>query len=244
MTPEVKRRQAAHERQAPDQRQITPCPSRNVADGIVGPPARRGFLSHVAGMPPLATRNPCRTRWTNRCLDRRRHQRTAPLPAARRRGPGAALSRRDRPDHRRVLVETVWTLVAASIGWSRPSWWPSSKGCSASRMSVSRTTGSCGARCRRIGTPHRRKARVFALIVFKAQRTAMDSGEALTGVYTFDEAMRRFPRLSDPVNAAGLQGEAHSDRTAAKAEPRWRRIEGSHATVGQCSTIATRADRL
>lgn len=37
-----------------------------------------------------------------------------------------------------------------------------------------------------------------ALIVFKAQRTAMDSGEALTGVYTFDEAMRRFPRTLPP----------------------------------------------
>ena len=37
-----------------------------------------------------------------------------------------------------------------------------------------------------------------ALIVFKAQRTATDSGEALTGVYTFDEAMRRFPRTLPP----------------------------------------------
>ncbi len=33
-----------------------------------------------------------------------------------------------------------------------------------------------------------------ALIVFKAQRTGSDSGEALTGVYTFDTAMGRLPQ--------------------------------------------------
>ena len=32
-----------------------------------------------------------------------------------------------------------------------------------------------------------------ALIVFKALRTASDTGEALTGVYTFDAAMRQLP---------------------------------------------------
>ena len=35
-----------------------------------------------------------------------------------------------------------------------------------------------------------------ASIVFKASRAASDAGEALTGVYTFDEAMRRFPHTA------------------------------------------------
>jgi len=35
-----------------------------------------------------------------------------------------------------------------------------------------------------------------ALIVFKARRTASDAGEALTGVYTFDAAMRQLPHTA------------------------------------------------
>ena len=35
-----------------------------------------------------------------------------------------------------------------------------------------------------------------ALIVFKARRTAAEAGEALNGVYTFDEAMWRFPHTA------------------------------------------------
>ena len=35
-----------------------------------------------------------------------------------------------------------------------------------------------------------------ALIVFKALRAASDSGEALTGVYTFDAAMQRLPHTA------------------------------------------------
>ena len=35
-----------------------------------------------------------------------------------------------------------------------------------------------------------------ALIVFKALRVASDAGEALTGVYTFDVAMRRIPHTA------------------------------------------------
>jgi len=37
-----------------------------------------------------------------------------------------------------------------------------------------------------------------ALIVFKALRVASDAGEVLSGVYTFDAAMRRFPRTASP----------------------------------------------
>ena len=37
-----------------------------------------------------------------------------------------------------------------------------------------------------------------ALIVFKAERAASDSGEALTGVYTFDAAMERLPQTVAP----------------------------------------------
>ena len=37
-----------------------------------------------------------------------------------------------------------------------------------------------------------------ALIVFKALRAASDAGEALTGVYTFDAAMRRFSHTASP----------------------------------------------
>ena len=37
-----------------------------------------------------------------------------------------------------------------------------------------------------------------ALIVFKAERAASDSGEALTGVYTFDTAMARLPQTVAP----------------------------------------------
>ncbi len=37
-----------------------------------------------------------------------------------------------------------------------------------------------------------------ALIVFKAQRAAADSGEALTGVCTFDAAMGRLPHAVSP----------------------------------------------
>lgn len=35
-----------------------------------------------------------------------------------------------------------------------------------------------------------------ALIVFKALKAASDAGEALTGVYTFDAAMQRFPHTA------------------------------------------------
>ncbi len=35
-----------------------------------------------------------------------------------------------------------------------------------------------------------------ALIVFKARRAAAEAGEALNGVYTFDEAMRQFPHTA------------------------------------------------
>ena len=35
-----------------------------------------------------------------------------------------------------------------------------------------------------------------ALIVFKAECAAAEAGEALNGVYTFDEAMRRFPHTA------------------------------------------------
>ena len=35
-----------------------------------------------------------------------------------------------------------------------------------------------------------------ALIVFKALRAASDAGEALSGVYTFDAAMQRFPHTA------------------------------------------------
>ena len=37
-----------------------------------------------------------------------------------------------------------------------------------------------------------------ALIVFKAQHTASDAGEPLTGVYTFDAAMQQFPHTASP----------------------------------------------
>ena len=37
-----------------------------------------------------------------------------------------------------------------------------------------------------------------ALIVFKALRAASDAGEALDGVYTFDQAMRRLPHTASP----------------------------------------------
>lgn len=36
------------------------------------------------------------------------------------------------------------------------------------------------------------------LIVFKAQRTASDAGDALTGVYTFDAAMQKLPHAARP----------------------------------------------
>jgi len=35
-----------------------------------------------------------------------------------------------------------------------------------------------------------------ALIVFKAEHIAAEAGETLNGVYTFDEAMRRFPHAA------------------------------------------------
>ena len=37
-----------------------------------------------------------------------------------------------------------------------------------------------------------------ALIVFKALRAASDAGEVMSGVYTFDAAMRRFPHTASP----------------------------------------------
>ena len=66
-------------------------------------------------------------------------------------------------------------------------------------MSVSRMTGRSGVPCRHTRTLRRRagpaKGAGFAdaLIAFKALRTALDAGEALTGVYTFDAAMQRLP---------------------------------------------------
>ena len=37
-----------------------------------------------------------------------------------------------------------------------------------------------------------------ALIVYKALQAASDAGEALNAVYTFDEAMQRFPHTASP----------------------------------------------
>ena len=94
-----------------------------------------------------------------------------------------------------VLVETVWTLAGRRYRLSRP----------ALVAVLERLFGEPNIRfeddqvvwraLQAYKSVESSKGAGFAdaLIVFKAQRIGTDASETLNGVYTFDEAMRRFP---------------------------------------------------